>query len=87
MPFLILDILKALVRDGLRCIVTGGYDFRLLVIPEVEQEATDSGLGASSAQCVHIFPESIAMISGIDDKDAKVWFADLSSVAINHAYL
>jgi hypothetical protein len=43
----------------------------------------------SSNKCVHIFPQSIVMISGIDsdDKDTKVQFADLSSVAINHAYL
>ena len=87
LPFLILGILKALVRDGLRCIVTGAYDSRLLT-PEVEQEVIDSGLVvAADTQCVHILPESIAMISGIDDKDAKVWFAALSSVGINHAYL
>src|SRR6267154_1124709 len=83
--FLILGILKALVRDGFRCIVTGYYDYRLL-IPEVRQEL-EADAGATITECAHIFPESIAMTSGIDDKDAKVRFADLSSVAINHAYL
>jgi hypothetical protein len=86
LPFLILGILKALVRDGLRCIVTGGYDYRLL-IPEVEEEAMNSGVGATSTECTHIFPESIPMISGIDDKDVKVRFADFSSVVINYACL
>jgi hypothetical protein len=88
LPFLIRSILKALVRDGFRCIVTGRYDYRLLEqSTEVRQEAVNSNAGSSSTECVHIFPQSIAMISDIDDKDAKVWFADLSSVVTNHAYL
>jgi len=91
LPFLILGILKALVRDGFRCIVTGIYDYRLLLQnTEAEQERTDSGLAASLTACAHIIPQSVATISGVDDKDAndaKVRFADLSSVAINHTYL
>jgi len=45
----------------------------------------DSYAATCSARCVHIFLQSIAMMSGVDDKDAKVWFADsdLSYVAIN----
>ena len=85
---LILGILKALVRDGFRCIVTGIYDYRFLrESTELEQERTGSGVGASATECAHIIPQSIATISGVDDKDAKVWFADLSSAATNHAYL
>jgi hypothetical protein len=84
--FLIQGIPKSLVRDGLRCILTGGYDYRFL-IDAVHQEVTDSGAGATSTACVHIFPQSIAPKSGIDDKDAEVRFADLSFVAINHACL
>jgi competence transcription factor ComK len=42
--------------------------------------------GASSTECVHIFPQPITTISGIDDKNTKVRFADLASVAINRAY-
>lgn len=83
---LILGILKALVRDGLRCIITGDYDFRVL-IPEVKEEADKYGLAASSTACVHIFPQPIGQISGIDGEDAKVRIADLSSAAINHVYL
>ena len=81
LPFLILGILKALVRDGFQCIVTGEYDYRL-VLTKVKREMMVSGVGVTSTHCAHIFPES-----GIDDKDDKVRFADLSSVTINHAYL
>jgi hypothetical protein len=45
------------------------------------------GTSITATECVHIFPQSIAMISDIDDKDAKVWFAGLPSVVTNHAYL
>jgi hypothetical protein len=76
------------VRDGSRCIVTGGYDCRLPdQSTELEQEVTDSNVETTSTHCEHIFPESIPIVSGIDDKDAKARFADLSSVVINHAYL
>ena len=88
LPFLIPGVLKALVRDGFRCIVTGIYDYRLLAqSTEVKQEVTDSGVATAFTECVYIFPQSIAMMSGVDDKDAKVRFADISSVAINHTYL
>jgi hypothetical protein len=88
LPFLILGILKALVRDGFRCIVTGDYDYLLPdQSTELCQEVNDSNVATTSTKCVHSFPQSIAMISGIDDKDTKVRFSDLSSVAINHADL
>ena len=64
------------------------YDYRFLEqSTEVEQEMTDSGLGVTTTRCAHIIPQSTATISGVDDKDAKVRFADLSSAVINHAYL
>jgi hypothetical protein len=88
LPFLILGILKALVRDGFRCVVTGKYDFWSPdQSTELEQEVINSDVTTSITKCVHIFPQSTAMISGIDDKDAKVRFLNLSSVAIDHAYL
>ena len=68
--------------------VTGMYDHRLRPqSTEVKEEVVGSGVAATSIKCVYIFPQSIATISGVDDKDAKVRFSDLSSVAINHAYL
>jgi hypothetical protein len=88
LPFLILGILKALVRDGFRCVVTGTYDFWSPdQSTELEQEVINSDIATTCTKCVHIFPQSSAMISGIDDKDAKVRFPNLSSVAIDHAYL
>jgi hypothetical protein len=87
LPFLILGILKALVRDGFRCIITRTYDYQSPgQSTELEQEVINSDVGTTSTKCVHIFPQSTAMIS-IDDKDDKVRFADPSSVVINHAYL
>ena len=85
LPFLILGILKALVRDGFRCIVTGNYDFHLLEqCTEVKQEVTeDSYARVTSTECVYIFPQSVATVSGVDDENAKVRFGDLSSVALN----
>jgi len=35
----------------------------------------DSGAPTTSTECVHIFPQSIPMVSGIDDKDAKHEYA------------
>lgn len=85
LPFLILGILKALVRDGFRCIVTGNYDFHLLKqCTEIKQEVTaDSYARVAPTECVHIIPQSVAMVSSVDDKNAKVRFGDLSSVALN----
>ena len=82
LPFLILGILKALVRDGFRCILSGKYDFQLpKQCTEVKQEVTaDSYARVAPTECVHIFPESVSMVSGVDDKNAKVRFGDLSSV-------
>ena len=54
---------------------------------EVLQEVQNSFVATSLTKCVHIFPQPIAMILGVDDKDTKVLFTDLPSVAINHAYL
>ena len=86
--FLIVGILKALVRDDFRCMITGMYDYRSLEwSTEIMQEVTDSDVSVTLTECLYIFPQSIARISGVDAKDAKVRFADLSSVAINHAYL
>jgi hypothetical protein len=68
--------------------VTGKYDYRSLEwSTETMQEVTDSDVATSLTECLYIFPQSIARISGVDGKDAKVRFADLSSVAINHAHL
>jgi hypothetical protein len=44
------------------------------------QEVVNSHRATVTTECVHIFPESNAMISGVD-KDAKVRFVDVSSVA------
>jgi hypothetical protein len=67
LPFLILGILKALVQDGFRCIVTGTYDYRLLAqSTELQQEVTDCGVATAFTKCVYIFPQSIAMISDIE---------------------
>ena len=90
MPFLILGILKALVRDDFRCIATRMYDYQSTTwSTEIDQEVMNSDVATVITACVHIFPESIAMMSGVDDKDTKVRFADPPSVAINHwhAYL
>ena len=84
LPFLILGLLKALVRDGFRCVLTGDYNY---LSPdqstELDQEVMDSGAATSATECAHIFPQSIAITSGFDDKDAKVRLADPSVVAIN----
>jgi hypothetical protein len=88
LPCLILGILKALVRDGFRCIATRKYDHRPMhQCTELTQEVANSDVATTITSCVHIFPQSIAKISDVDDKDAKVRFADLSSVTINHAHL
>ena len=84
MPFLILGILKALVRDDFRCIVTRMYDSESTIwSTEIYQEVMNSDVATTVTACVHIFPESIAMMQGVDDKDTKVQFADRPSVAIN----
>jgi hypothetical protein len=46
-----------------------------MIVPqstELEQEVTDSDVATASTECVHIFPQSTAMISRMDDKDDKV---------------
>ena len=69
MPYLILGI-KALVRDGFRCIVTGLYDYRLQAQnTEVKQEVTDSSVATAFTECVYIFPQSIAMIPSVESTD------------------
>jgi hypothetical protein len=66
--FLILGILKALVRDGFRCIFTGFSEFRLLgKCTEVDQELEESDVDATSTACAHIFPQSSAMYA------ASIW--------------
>ena len=54
---------------------------------ELLQEVTDATVATVTTECVHIFPQSTAMISRIDDKDASVRLVDISFVAINHAHL
>lgn len=50
------DILKALIRDGFKCVVTGTYDLdSAKVFPELGQVA---GANARGTECVHIFSES-----------------------------
>lgn len=76
--FLIQGILKALVRDDFRCTLTGAYDIQTVrQNTGFKLEEMDSVV---PTECVHILPQSIAVISGTDAKDAKVQFPDLSSV-------
>ncbi|KAJ7657687.1 hypothetical protein DFH06DRAFT_1131465 [Mycena polygramma] len=53
-------LLKALVRDGYRCVLTGVYDYDSGVVhPELVDRAVASGLGLTTVDCTHIFPESV----------------------------
>jgi hypothetical protein len=53
--------------------VTGLYDDRPLEwSTEVKQEMRDSDASTTFTKSVHIFPQSTAMISGVDAKDTKV---------------
>ncbi|KAI0283123.1 hypothetical protein BGY98DRAFT_1113126, partial [Russula aff. rugulosa BPL654] len=67
-------------RDGFRCIITRTYDYQSPgQSTELEQEVINSDVGTTSTKCVHIFPQSTAMIS-IDDKDAKVRSTSMPSI-------
>ncbi|KAI0283131.1 hypothetical protein BGY98DRAFT_1113164 [Russula aff. rugulosa BPL654] len=55
------------------CMVTGKYNYRSLEwSTEIMQEVTDSDVATSLTECLHIFPQSIARISGVDAKDVKI---------------
>ncbi|KAI0283126.1 hypothetical protein BGY98DRAFT_911855 [Russula aff. rugulosa BPL654] len=67
---------RALVRDDFRCMITGMYDYRSLEwSTEIMQEVTDSDVSVTLTECLYIFPQSIARISGVDAKDAKHEYA------------
>ena len=72
-----MGLLKALVRDGFRCIITGGYDDESTdQCTELYHEVMGSNVAACPTNCVYIFPQSIAKISGFGAENAKVRFAD-----------
>ena len=57
-----LPLSKALHWDNYQCLLTGSYDFKL--IPMVPGQIVVTGNKLSSLQCMHIFPQSINLISG-----------------------
>lgn len=70
--------LKALVRDGFRCVVSGKYDANSIRDnKELELELEhEPGRGVSATECAHILPESTnANISGSSNAQSdKVYF-------------
>jgi hypothetical protein len=49
-------LIKALVRDDYKCVVTGAYDIRGRNIPRILKELRKGG--GTSTQCAHIVPDS-----------------------------
>ncbi|KAJ6458837.1 hypothetical protein C8R47DRAFT_1162715 [Mycena vitilis] len=73
------DALKhALVRDGYRCVLTGLYDCDSgEAHPELVDRAVASGLGLTTVDCAHIFPES----AQIGEREALLEMFGLSDEA------
>jgi hypothetical protein len=49
-------LVKALVRDDYKCVVTGAHDFRARDIPRIAKELRKEG--GTWTQCAHIVPDS-----------------------------
>jgi hypothetical protein len=78
---LALNVLKASIRDGFKCLVTGTYDLdSAKVFQELGQVV---GANARGTECVHIFSESTNV--NISEDSKKV--SDLAYIGILHVIL